>query len=150
VALLDHPVVTAIESGQQVSDEQLLNLERAMRRELSSVELTEAKIRRAYHVEVDSFIAFMRFMFDLDGIPDYRDIVTRHFDDFARRHHFNAWQTTFLRVIRSQFLQRRRLQVADLYDPPFTRLRHDPNELFSAEQLKSMMALTERLTVVIE
>lgn len=148
VNLLDHPVIAAIESGEAIGDDQLLDLERAMRRELGPVALDEVKIRRAYQVDADSFLAFMRFMFDLDGVPDYTEIVTRQFDEFGRIHHLNAMQTTFLRTMREQFVRRRKLQLEDLYDPPFDRMRPDVDELFSADQLSAIELLTQELTII--
>lgn len=147
VNLLDHPVIAAIESGETVGDDQLLDLERAMRRELGPVALDEVKIRRAYRVDADSFLAFMRFMFDLDGVPDYTEIVTRQFEAFGRIHHLNAMQTTFLRTMREQFIRRRKLQLEDLYDPPFDRIRPDVDQLFSAEQLQAINTLTRQLSI---
>ena len=146
--LIDHPVIAAIENGAHVTDAQLIDFERAMRRELGEIELTEEKIKRAYNYNVDSFIVFMRYMFDLDGIPDYGEIVTRQFDEFGRLQNFNAIQTTFLRTIRNQFIKRRRLQMADLYDPPFTRLLQDPEQIFTAEQLFSINELTTQLSIL--
>jgi type I restriction enzyme R subunit len=150
LGLIDHPVIGAIERGEQVTDEQLLDLEREMRRQLGGDHpgLNEEKIRLAYHVQVDSFLAFMRYQFDLDSLPNYSEIVTRHFDDFARTHDLNAAQTNFLRAIRSQFLKRRKLQLADLYEDPFTRFGTDAaDRLFSPDNLAEILAMTERLQI---
>ncbi len=148
--LIDHPAIAAIESGLPVSDAELLDLERQMRAQLGGdyPALTEEKIQRAYHVQVDSFLAFMRFQFELDGLPDYSAIVTRRFDEYARAHHFSAAQTSFLRAIRSQFLQRRKLQLADLYDEPFTNWGANAAEkLFDPAQLDDILALTAELSI---
>ncbi len=148
--LIDHPVIAAIERGEPVTDEQLLDLERQMRRQLGGAKpaLNEEKIRLAYKVQVDSFLAFMRYQFELDGLPDYSEIVTRQFEAFARSHELNALQTNFLRTIRSQFLKRRRLQLADLYEDPFTHFGADAAErLFSPDSLSEILALTERLKI---
>ncbi|MCI0645975.1 MAG: DEAD/DEAH box helicase family protein [Chloroflexi bacterium] len=153
VDLIDHPVIAAIERGETVTDAQLLDLEREMRRQLggNDLGLNEEKIRRAYKVEVDSFLAFMRHQFELDGLPNYADIVTRHFDEFARTHHLNATQTNFLRTIRSQFLKRRKLRLADLYDEPFTRFGADAaDRLFTPDQLQEIMLLTQTLVILPE
>lgn len=151
--LIDHPVIAAIERGEPVSDEQLLDLERQMRRQLGGEHpgLNEEKIRLAYKVQVDSFLAFMRYQFDLDGLPDYGDIVTRQFDAFARTQNLNAAQTNFLRTIRSQFLKRRKLQLADLYEDPFTRFGTDAAErLFEPRQLEGILKLTQTLMITEE
>jgi type I restriction enzyme R subunit len=150
VNLVDHPVITAIERGETVTDAQLIDLEREMRRQLGGpgLELNEEKVRRAYKVEVDSFLAFMRHQFELDGIPNYSDIVERQFDEFGRVHNLNAMQTNFLRTIRSQFLKRHKLRLADLYEEPFTRFGADAaDRLFSSVELQEVMNLTKKLTI---
>lgn len=148
--LLDHPVIDAIEKGEAVTDAQLIDLEREMRRRLGGpgLELDEEKVRRAYRVEVDSFLAFMRYLFDLDGLPDYREIVERQFEAFAQAHNLNAAQTGFLRTICTQFLRRQKLHLADLYEAPFTRFGDDAVErLFDQAQIDGIMALTEQLRI---
>jgi type I restriction enzyme R subunit len=129
----NHPTIAAIENGRPVSDEQLLDLERTLRHELGSEEyqLTESKIRLAYHLKVDSFMAFVRELLEIEGIPDYADLVDRQFKAFAERQQFNAGQLRFLRAVQSVFLERRRLESADLYDaPPIRAFGMDAVEQF--------------------
>jgi type I restriction enzyme R subunit len=91
----------------------------------------ETNIRAAYRdegLEVDSLLEFLRYLLDLEGLPAYRDIVTRQFSDYIARQAFNADQIRFLRVVQNVFLQRRRLELADLYEPPLTRFGADAVE----------------------
>ena len=115
----NHPTVAAIERGEAVSDEQLLALERTMRQELGrpGLELSEGNIRKAFARQVGSLMEFLRELLELEGIPDYAEIVRRQFEAYIAGHtEFNADQVRFLRAVQSVFLHKRRLALPDLYD----------------------------------
>ena len=61
----------------------------------------------------------------MDALPDYTQIVQHRFDEYITTHNYNADQIRFLRAVQSVFLQKRRLQQADLYDPPLTNFGLD-------------------------
>jgi type I restriction enzyme R subunit len=147
--LADHPVIVAIENGFTVTDAQLLDLERILRQELGgeSLQLTESKIRLAYRREVDSFMAFVRELLGIEGIPDYAEVVDRQFKAFAERHRLNADQFRFLRAVQSLFLEQRRLALADLYDaPPLQAFGMDAvAHFFDEEQQQAILEFTDTL-----
>ncbi|HKZ70444.1 MAG TPA: type I restriction-modification enzyme R subunit C-terminal domain-containing protein, partial [Anaerolineales bacterium] len=146
-----HPTIEAISRGEAVADSQLIELERTLRQTLggSDVELAEENIRKAFGIKVGSLIEFLRKLLDLDGIPDYADIVRRRFSDYIAATPFNANQTLFLRALQNVFLQKRRLQVADLYAPPLTSFGADAVErFFTPEQVQEILGLTESLAIV--
>ncbi|MEW5958467.1 MAG: DEAD/DEAH box helicase family protein [Chloroflexota bacterium] len=148
--VVDNPIFAAIERGEPVSDAQLLALERTLRQTLDGedLHLTEANIRKAYAVKVDSLLAFLRYLFGLEGLPDYQDIVRRQFGEYIARQPFNAEQIRFLRAVENVFLQKRRLEVADLYDPPLTSFgRNAVERWFSENEVKDMLAFVEMLTI---
>lgn len=146
-----HPTVRAIEQGKAVTDRQLLDLERTLRHELaeSGIELTEANIRRAFQMHVGSLMEFVREMLELDGIPDYQEIVRRQFDVYMAGHpEYTADQLRFLRAVQNVFLQKRRLTLPDLYEPPLTAFGADAAERwFTSQQIEEILALAEKLTV---
>jgi type I restriction enzyme R subunit len=147
----NHPTVRAIEQGQAVSDQQLLALERSLRQELGApgVELNEDNIRKAFAKRVGSLMEFVRDMLELDGIPDYQEIVRRQFDAYMGAHvEYSADQLRFLRAVQNVFLQKRRLTMPDLYSPPLTAFGADAaDRWFTREQIEEMLALAEWLTV---
>ena len=147
----NHPTVRAIEQGQAVSDDQLLQLERTLRQELDipGVELNEANIRKAFAKRVGSLMEFVREILELDGIPDYSDIVRRQFDAYMGAHtDYNADQLRFLRAVQNVFLQKRRLTLPDLYEPPLTTFGADAAERwFTDQQLSDVLAFFDTLTV---
>lgn len=145
-----HPTIVAIERGAAVSDEQLIDLERTLRRQLTrdDLELSELNIRKAYAVKVDSFLAFLRHLFALDGLPDYQEIVERQFTTFLAAHPYTADQVRFIRAVKSVLLRQRRLHSADLYEPPFTRFGQDAvDRLFQPNQVQEMLTFANQLAI---
>jgi type I restriction enzyme R subunit len=99
-------------------------------------------------MKVGSLLEFLRRMLDLDGMPDYAEIVRRQFTDYIAANPFNSDQTLFLRALQNIFLQKRRLQLDDLYAPPLTNFGADAVERwFTPEQVQGILAFTETLTV---
>lgn len=144
----DHPALEAIRQGRDVSDEQLLDRERTLHRELagSDFQLTNANIRKAYGLKVDSFLAFLRHLLSLDALPDYQQIVQRAFERFIAAHHYNADQIRFLRSVQEVFLKKRRLVEADLYDPPLTIFgRNAVERFFSPKEIHELLEMTGAL-----
>lgn len=112
----NNPALEAIRQGREASDEQLLDLERTLHRELGGddLQLTNANIRKAYGVKVDSFLAFLGHVLSLDALPDYGRLVQRAFERHIAAHHYNADQIRFLRSVQEVFLKKRQLAEADL------------------------------------
>ena len=146
----DHPTVAALRRGEPVSDFQLLELERAMQVELgqSDLQVNPGNIRRAFAVRVGSLIEFLRRLLELEGIPDYADIVHRRFEAYIQSHYFNADQILFLRTVRDVFKEKRHLELGDLYEGPFTTLGSEvADKWFAEEQLQDILSFAERLEV---
>ena len=149
----EHPTIQALLRGEPVIDQQLLELERTLRQELGGpdLQLTEENVARAYseqRLQVGSLLEFLRYLLDLAGVPDYRELVARRFADYIAQHRFNADQTRFLRVLQNVFLEKQRLELADLYAPPLTRFGQDAVERwFSAAQRRAILAFADSLTV---
>lgn len=146
-----HPTIQAIEQGRPVTDEQLLALERTLHQQLGQSDLlvTPQNIRRAYQFKVDSLLDFTRQLLEIEALPNYEAIVKRQFSDYMQSHTYNAQQLNFLRAVQGVFLQRRRLQAADLYESPFDSFGDDAVERwFTEEEIDEMMAFVHRLTIV--
>ena len=145
-----HPTLQAIGRGEPVSDLALIELERALHQDLGGpgLEFSEENIRKAYGMKVGSLLEFLRRLLELDGLPDYGDIVQRQFSDYIAAHPFNADQIRFLRAVQNIFIRRRRLERADLYDPPLTAFGQDAVERwFAPEQVAEMLKFADRLAV---
>jgi type I restriction enzyme R subunit len=151
LALIEtNPTLQAIGRGAQVGDQELIELERSLHQDLGGpgLELSEENVRKAYGLKVGSLLEFLRQLLELDGLPDYGDIVQRQFSDYIAAHPFNADQIRFLRAVQNIFIRRRRLGLADLYDPPLTAFGQDAVERwFAPEQVAEMLVFAEGLAV---
>lgn len=131
---------------QAVTDLQLVRLEATLRQELrrKNAQLSESNIRKAFNLKVNSLLAFLRELFEIEGLPDYQDVVRRNFEDFIQERQFNANQIRFLRAVQNVFLKKRRLEVADLYEEPLDRFGEDAVERwFTEEQVDELIEFAE-------
>jgi type I restriction enzyme R subunit len=143
-----HSAITALRQGQEVTDDQLVDLERTLHRELGrdDIQLSSRNIRIAYGIRVDNFLAFLRHLLALDAIPDYHQLVQRGFERHIQAHNYNAEQIRFLRSVQEVFLAKRTLVEADLYDPPLTNFgRNAVERFFTPQEIGDILHLTESL-----
>ncbi len=144
----NHPTLLALRQGREVTDEQLVDLERTLHRELGAgdLQLDSANIRKAYGLKVDNFLAFLRHILTMDAIPDYHQVVQRSFEKHIAAHRYNADQIRFLRSVQEVFLAKRHLTEADLYDPPLTIFgRNAVERFFTPAEIKEIVTLTDML-----
>jgi type I restriction enzyme, R subunit len=143
-----HPALTALRSGREPTDEQLVDLERTLHRELGreDIQLSSRNIRIAYGLRVDNFLAFLRHLLAIDAIPDYSQVVQRGFQQHIQAHNYNAEQIRFLRSVQEVFLAKRTLVEADLYDPPLTNFgRNAVERFFTPQEIGDLLHLTQSL-----
>jgi type I restriction enzyme R subunit len=144
----NHPVLEAIRQGREVSDDQLVELERTLHRELggSEIQLSSDNIRKAYGLKVDSFLGFLRHVLTLDAIPDYTQVVQRAFESHISAHGYNADQIRFLRSVQEVFLKKHALAEADLYEPPLTLFGLNAvDRYFTPAEIRALLDLAQRL-----
>lgn len=145
-----HPTIAALENGRPVSDTELLDLERTLREELGgeSLELSEGNIRKAYALKVDSLLAFVRYLLEIEALPDYSEIVERQFAEYMAVHPFDADQVRFLSAVKNTLLQRKRLRLPDLYDPPFDSFGDEAvDRLWNVQERSDLLALVQKLAI---
>lgn len=143
-----HPVLAALRAGRDVTDAQLVDLERTLHRELgrADIQLSSRNIRIAYGLRVDNFLAFLRHLLAIDAIPDYAQVVQRSFEQHIQAHNYNADQIRFLRSVQEVFLAKRTLVEADLYDPPLTNFgRNAVERFFTPNEITDLLNLTQSL-----
>ena len=143
-----HPTLAALRQGLDVTDEQLVDLERTLHRELGrgDLQLDSANIRKAYGLKLDNFLAFLRHVLAMDAIPDYHQVVQHSFAQHIAAHRYNADQIRFLRSVQEVFLAKRRLTEADLYDPPLTIFgRNAVERFFTPAEIRELLQMTATL-----
>jgi type I restriction enzyme, R subunit len=144
----EHPVLLAIREGRPVTEEQLVELERVLDRELgqSDLHVNEETIRKAYGIRASSFLALLRYLLHVDAIPDYAAVVRQAFDRHITAHTYNADQIRFLRSVQTVFAQKKRLTEDDLYGDTFAAFgRNAVDRLLSPQDVKDLLALTAKL-----
>lgn len=143
-----HPALAALRQGREVTDDELVDLERTLHRELgrADIQLSSRNIRIAYGLRVDNFLAFLRHLLALDTLPDYPQVVQRGFERHIQAHNYNTEQIRFLRSVQEVFLKKRALAEADLYDPPLTSFgRNAVERYFTPPQIGDLLHLTQSL-----
>src|SRR6266851_3432389 len=143
-----HPALAALREGREVTDDQLVDLERTLHRELGrdDIQLSSRNMRIAYGLRVDNFLAFLRHLLALDAIPDYPQLVQRGFERHIQAHNYNAEQIRFLRSVQEVFLAKHTLVEADLYDPPLTNFgRNAVERFFTPQEIGDLLHLTQSL-----
>ncbi|HMQ70179.1 MAG TPA: type I restriction-modification enzyme R subunit C-terminal domain-containing protein, partial [Ignavibacteria bacterium] len=79
-------------------------------------------------------------------LPSYKDIIGKSFDAFILEHNYNADQSRFLRAVQTVFLDRRKLELADLYESPFTNFGSNAVEkYFSQGEIEELLEMARKL-----
>jgi len=143
-----HPTIKRLRAGESVTLDDLVQLEHTLETELESEELSlnEDNLLKAFGLRVGSLTDFLKHILRLESLPSYEHIVRTAFDAFILEHNYNADQTRFLRTVQTVFLQKRKLEEADLYEAPFTNFGTNAVEkLFSDNEIGEMIELTKKL-----
>lgn len=145
-----HSAIIKLKAGEELNIDDLLDLELTLSKELKAedISLDEENMLKAYGVKVGSFVDFLKHALNIEKIPSYEDIVKKAFDAFILEHNYNADQSRFLRAVQNVFVQRRKLEPADLYEEPFTNFGSNAvDKLFTEEDVSELVALTRKLVV---
>ncbi len=143
-----HPTIKKLLHKEPVTLDDLIELERTLETELlgDEITLTEDNMLKAFGVRVGALTDFLKYVLKLEHLPDFKDVVRKAFDAFILEHRYDADQTRFLRTVQTVFVQKRRLEVADLYEAPFTNFGLNAVEkLFSEDEVGEILELTKRL-----
>ena len=145
-----HPTMQALSSGQPVSDEALIALERTLHEELeeSFLQFSPRTIKRVYGVSVGSLLGFLRYHLANEQLSEYAEVVGRQFNAYIAAQTFNADQIRFLRAVKSVLVRQRHLHIADLYEAPLTSFGQDAADRFFTEAERAdMLAFTQTLAI---
>ena len=143
-----HPTIQRLRNGESVDSNDLISLEHTLETELSGDELNlnEDNMLKAFGVRVGSLTDFLKHVLQLEALPSYDQIVRKAFDAFILEHSYSADQTRFLRTVQTVFMQKRKLEEADLYDAPFTNFGANAVEkYFTPVEIEELIELTKKL-----
>jgi type I restriction enzyme R subunit len=144
----DNPTIAKLKAGGSINAEDLVRLEESLEAELGTdeISLDDENILKAYGVRVGSLVDFLKHVLKIEALPSYETVVRKAFDAFILEHNYNADQSRFLRVVQSVFMQRKKLELADLYEEPFTNFGTNAVEkLFGENEISELIELTNRL-----
>jgi type I restriction enzyme R subunit len=143
-----HPTIQKLQQREPVSTDDLVRLEHTLETELSAEEISldEENMLKAFGVRVGSLVDFLKHILKLEGLPDHETVVRRSFNAFILAHNYNADQSRFLRAVQNVFLQRHALELADLYEEPFTNFGENAVEkLFSTSEIDELLGMVKQL-----
>ncbi|MCX6151734.1 MAG: DEAD/DEAH box helicase family protein [Ignavibacteriales bacterium] len=143
-----HPAIIKLKNSEELSIDDLLDLELTLSKELKAedISLDEENMLKAYGVKVGSFVDFLKHALNIERIPSNEDVVKKAFDAFILEHNYNADQSRFLRAVQNVFVQRRKLEPADLYEEPFTNFGSNAvDKLFTEDDVNELVELTKKL-----
>jgi type I site-specific restriction endonuclease len=143
-----HPTIQKLQQRAPVSTDDLVRLEHTLETALGSEEinLDEENMLKAFGVRVGSLVDFLKHILKLEELPDHETVVRRSFNAFMLAHNYNADQSRFLRAVQNVFLQRHALELADLYEEPFTNFGENAVEkLFSASEIDELLGMVKQL-----
>jgi len=144
----DHPSIIKLKNGEELNEEDLIGLEKTLETEFNSdeISLDEENMLKAFGIRVGSFTDFLKHILNLETVPSFTGTTVKAFDTFILKHNYNADQSRFLRAVQTVFIERRKLELADLYDEPFTNFGSNAVEkLFSEEEIGYIIELTKIL-----
>lgn len=143
-----HPTILKLKNRETVSADDLIRLEHTLETELKTEELglNTENMLKAFGMRVGSLVDFLKHMLQLESLPSYETIVRRSFNAFILEHNYNSDQSRFLRAVQNVFLQRRTLELPDLYEEPFTNFGENAVEkLFCKSEIEELLGLVKRL-----
>ena len=141
----ENPVLQKIQTGQEVSEEEIQELASLLERQ--SLHVTEDILRKVYDNRKAHFIQFIRHILDLEQLESWDVTVTRAFDEFIAAHTtLTALQIRFLQTLRTFILQTGKVEKQALIDMPFTRIHpKGVRGVFRPEEIDEIVAFAEQL-----
>ena len=141
----DNPTIAKIMKGGEVSDEEIMDLEQA----LISVreDFNTDTFRNVFKQPQGSFIQFMRHILGLYDFPSFEEEVAKAIDAYIiERSDFTSDQIQFLKVIKHTLTQRGKIELKDLYEPPFTAFGSGAvTRLFKEDDIDDIMTVCNTL-----
>jgi type I restriction enzyme R subunit len=125
-----------------ISEEETLEAELGT----DDISLDDENMLKAFGVRVGSLVDFLKHILKIEPLPSYETVVRKAFDAYVLEHNCNADMSRFLRVVQSVFIQRRKVELADLYEEPFTNFGANAVEkLFGQSEIIELIESAKRL-----
>lgn len=116
-----HPTLRKLQRGDALAEADVRALAQALNQ--ADLFITEESLRRSYAQPDAGLEDFIRHILGLGQLVSREEEITSAFARFIQEHpHFSARQILFLRTVRSQVVQRVRLNAQELERPPFAHI----------------------------
>ena len=145
-----HPALNKIKKDIPITEKDLADLEDT----LNSPELyiTEENLRKTYNQPYGTFIQFLKFILGKYKFPNPEDLINQSFNTYVvERNNVNVLsseQVRFLRTLKNVFAQKKHIEYADLFEPPFTQFGSDAaTRLFPEEELHEIIGIFNSIKI---
>lgn len=145
----DNPVLQKIQSGQDVSNWELKELEVLLAKQDPFV--TEKLLRKVYDNQSASFLQFMKHILGLEKLPTWSEEVSLKFDRFITEHNnfYSSKQIQFLEALKTFILQTKDIEKKDLISAPFTQFHSRGIQgLFTPSEIAEIYSFSEQFKIV--
>jgi len=145
-----HPALNKIKRDIPITDKDLADLEDTLNS--PQLYITEENLRKTYNQPYGTFIQFLKFILGKYKFPNPEDLVNESFNTYVvERNNTNALsseQIRFLRTVKNVFAQKKHIEYADLFEPPFTQFGVDAaTRLFSEEELQEIIGIFNSIKI---
>lgn len=141
-----NPVIQKIQRDEPVTEADLAELEEALAE--AGVNVTEEVLQTTYHHPKGTLVDFIRSILGLYRAQDSAEIIADAFQTYMieNNKHYTADQLNFIRTIQTVFMRKRRIEMVDFWDAPFTNFGiNAPMPMFAEDDLKAFIGICQGL-----
>ncbi len=137
-----HPVLEKIRDDILISDKDLSDLEDTLNG--PELYINENNLRKVFAQPYGAFIQFIKSILGKYKFPNAEELINESFNTYVvernNKSALSAEQIMFLRTVKNVFIQKKQIEYADLFDPPFTQLGADAaTRLFPEAELREIV-----------
>jgi len=145
-----HPALKKVKKDLPISDKDIADLEDTLNS--PQLYINEGNLRKTFMQPYGTFIQFIKSILGKYNFPNAEELINQSFNTYVVERNnktpLSAEQITFLRTVRNVFSQKKRIEYADLFDPPFTQLGMDAAaRLFSEDELHEIVEIFNSIKI---
>jgi len=140
----ENPVLKKIKSGQDISDEEKLNL--AEKLQDDNPHITVSLLRKVYKQQQAGFIQLIKHIMGIEILEDFNIQVSNAIQNFIQEHtNLTTRQIEFLNLLKDYIIDRGKIEKRDLIQAPFTVIHPKGiRGVFSQKEINDIVKLTEQ------
>ncbi len=141
-----HPTIRKIIANELLTEEDLEFLERVLNTDEFDYD-TEDVLQKTYG-QKGTLVQFIKSILGYYRFPDPEEKIKEAFQTYIieNNRQYSADQRNFIRTVPSVFVLKKKIQMADFYEAPFTNFGiHAPTPLFSQDDLDDFVALCDQM-----